>query len=85
MEEGKSLSACWCLNLSPIDNLEYELNECICKSCYNKVASPCKRECKLDGNQVCIICKRTLLEIKLWTGFTLEQKLTTITQLENRK
>lgn len=83
MEEGKSITACWCFGVPPIENLSGEAGECLCRSCLTKLLSPCRSECELDSNGLkCNGCNRTKEQIKLWSSFTLEEKLTIMTQLE---
>lgn len=77
MEQGKSYSACWCMNLPKIEAIDSD--SCLCKSCLSKAISPCVKRCKLDEDKAkCISCERTLDEIKHWSSFTLEQKLNII-------
>jgi hypothetical protein len=35
MENGKSYSACWCMN-EPVKDFNREGKVCYCRSCYNK-------------------------------------------------
>lgn len=43
--------------------------------------SPCIAQCKLNGEDVCIGCKRTIEEIVNWRSFSIEQKKGVFTRL----
>lgn len=47
------------------------------------IKSPCNNICKLDDNDVCIGCKRTIEEIAKWSTYSDEEKLEVIKRLEN--
>ena len=51
----------------------------------NKISSPCVKICKLNKNNVCLGCLRTLDEIHQWPKLTEEQRLEIIQDLEKRK
>ena len=40
----------------------------------NNTISPCKAQCKLTDDDICIGCNRTIDEIVNWASYTLEQK-----------
>jgi len=48
------------------------------------VLSPCMALCKLNPQQVCIGCKRTLDEISQWRHMSQEQKTQIMQQLASR-
>ena len=43
--------------------------------------SPCIAQCKLNDEDVCIGCKRTIEEIVNWRSFSIEQKKGVFTRL----
>lgn len=47
------------------------------------IKSPCIRVCRLD-NDVCIGCKRTLLEIKEWSKMTNQDREAIIQEIKER-
>lgn len=49
------------------------------------VISPCINICKLDENQVCIGCYRTINEIANWTKYTDEEKIKINNRIENQR
>jgi predicted Fe-S protein YdhL (DUF1289 family) len=49
------------------------------------VPSPCRRECTLDDNDVCLGCGRTLLEITGWTSFSEEQRVQVVESAARRR
>lgn len=46
------------------------------------VESPCKKQCSIDLNEICIACKRTMEEICSWKNMTNEEKKQVITRIE---
>lgn len=48
-------------------------------------ASPCVDVCKLDENEVCIGCKRTIAEIARWPTMTAEEQWRVVNTLPERK
>ncbi|ARU41065.1 hypothetical protein CCB80_07885 [Armatimonadetes bacterium Uphvl-Ar1] len=49
------------------------------------VESPCVRVCRLDGNDVCVGCCRTIQEIISWPNLSDTQKARIIEKVEARK
>ncbi len=49
------------------------------------VESPCEKICYLDSDDVCIGCKRTRDEIRMWMKYTDEEKLQVIENCKKRK
>lgn len=50
-----------------------------------EIASPCVRNCCLDGTEVCLGCFRTLTEILKWNNASLPEKEDILTQCRLRK
>ncbi len=50
----------------------------------NHVPSPCTRVCTLDDDRVCIGCKRTVDEIKVWRGLSADAKRALLKDIELR-
>jgi|LakMenEpi03Aug12_release.lakeMendotaPanAssembly.Ray.scaffolds.fasta_scaffold1913322_2 predicted Fe-S protein YdhL (DUF1289 family) len=48
------------------------------------VTSPCNNICKLNTNDICTGCFRTIAEISNWAKYTDEEKSAIIRQLQNR-
>lgn len=48
------------------------------------VASPCRRQCTLDENDVCMGCGRTITEICGWSGMDEAGRRTVVTQASAR-
>ncbi|WP_232230599.1 DUF1289 domain-containing protein [Alteromonas sp. RW2A1] len=46
--------------------------------------SPCKAQCKLDENDICAGCHRTIDEIVNWANYTNEQKIAVFERLETQ-
>jgi len=51
----------------------------------NDVRSPCVANCKLDDNEVCLGCYRTLDEILTWSSASDNTKLAIIARVEQIK
>jgi len=49
------------------------------------VVSPCIGDCKLDDDEVCKGCKRTIKEITGWSNLGTQQKQNILIRLENQK
>jgi predicted Fe-S protein YdhL (DUF1289 family) len=49
-----------------------------------QVASPCASICALDGDDVCIGCFRTGMEISAWGRMSPEQQLDTVARCARR-
>jgi predicted Fe-S protein YdhL (DUF1289 family) len=47
------------------------------------IKSPCNSICKLDKNNVCIGCKRTIAEIASWSSLSNSEKQKIIDRVEN--
>jgi len=48
------------------------------------IPSPCNKICKLDSNNICIGCKRTINEITQWSMFSDEGKLTVLERINDQ-
>lgn len=51
----------------------------------DRVKSPCVSICALDGDDVCIGCYRTGIEIGQWSQMTLEQQRVVLMRVEQRE
>ena len=51
----------------------------------DQVPSPCTRVCTLDDDGVCLGCKRTVLEIRVWRSLTNDGKRALLKVIEERK
>ncbi|WP_218418492.1 DUF1289 domain-containing protein [Alteromonas lipotrueae] len=49
------------------------------------IVSPCIANCKLDEDDVCTGCKRTIKEIGNWSNYSTQQKQNILTRLEQQK
>ncbi len=49
------------------------------------VNSPCINICKLDADQICIGCYRTIDEISNWVKYSEQEKCAVIDKSEERK
>ncbi|MCQ8847416.1 DUF1289 domain-containing protein [Alteromonas stellipolaris] len=49
------------------------------------ITSPCIANCKLDEDDVCTGCKRTIKEITNWSNYSTQQKQNILTRLEQQK
>ena len=47
------------------------------------LTSPCIASCKLNDEEICLGCKRTIDEIVKWRTYTDNQKLAVIARLES--
>ncbi|WP_231882223.1 DUF1289 domain-containing protein [Alteromonas stellipolaris] len=47
--------------------------------------SPCIANCKLDADDVCTGCKRTIKEITSWSSYSTQQKQNVLTRLQTQK
>lgn len=45
------------------------------------IGSPCKRECKLSSNSMCLACFRTLDEVRMWSGMSVSDRVAIMTDL----
>lgn len=50
-----------------------------------KSTSPCIALCKLNEDEICVGCKRTIDEIVNWRTYTDNQKLAVLARLESIK
>lgn len=48
------------------------------------IPSPCNNICKLDLNNVCIGCGRTIDEISTWGSASNEQKIAILTRINDQ-
>ena len=51
----------------------------------NLTASPCIRNCCLDGQDICLGCFRHIDEIIAWQGYTKEEKARVLALCQQRK
>ncbi len=51
----------------------------------NNVRSPCVANCKLDENEVCVGCHRTIEEILIWSSASDKEKLAVLARLKQLK
>lgn len=49
------------------------------------IVSPCIANCKLDTDDVCTGCKRTIKEITHWSNYSTQQKQNVLIRLEKQK
>ncbi len=50
----------------------------------SKITSPCVKKCCLDDTKVCVGCRRTLKEIRLWSKMTENERIIICNQLKER-
>ncbi|MBZ2162965.1 DUF1289 domain-containing protein [Alteromonas stellipolaris] len=49
------------------------------------IVSPCIANCKLDADDVCTGCKRTIKEITSWSSYSTQQKQNVLIRLQTQK